>query len=85
MGEERWVQTKLEDGGQVGEVEADSKGGERTQRTDIENARKMSVDWAVEKVWRRLGEAARSQDERKKSLDWTVRNCSWRVMEEARY
>ena len=74
----------MEDGGQVGEVEADSKGGERARRTDTENARKMSGDWAVKKVWRRLGEAARSQVEIKKSVDWTVKNCSWRVVEEAR-
>ncbi len=57
-GVERWVQNKLEDGDQVGEVETDSKGEEKARKTDTENARKKSVDWSVKKVWWRLGEEA---------------------------
>ncbi len=74
----------MEEGSQVGEVEAESKGGKRTRKTDTENARKRSADWAVKKLWRRLGEAARSQAERKKSVYWTVKNVPWRVVQEAR-
>ncbi len=69
----------------MGEVEADSKGGEKARKTDTESARKKSVDWAVKKVWRRLGEEARNQAEIKKSVDWTVKKLSWRLVEEARH
>jgi hypothetical protein len=74
----------LEDGDQVGEVEADSKGEEKSRKTDTENARKKSIDWSVEKMWWRLGEEAWNQAERKKSVDWTVKSLSWRLVEEAR-
>jgi hypothetical protein len=69
----------------VGEVEAESRGGGRARKTDTDNARKRSADWAVKKLWRLLGEAARSQVERKKSVDWTLKDFPWRVAEEARH
>ena len=75
----------MEDGGQVGEVGADSKGGEKARKTDTESARKKSVDWAAKKVWRRLGVEARKQAEIKKSGDWTVKKLSRRLVEEARH
>ncbi len=59
--EERLVLTKLEDGGQAGEVEADSKKRvreEKARKRDTENARKKSVDWTVEILSWRLGEEA---------------------------
>lgn len=68
----------------MGEVEADSKGGEKSRKTDTENARKKSGDWSVEKMWWRLGEEAWSQADRRKSGDWTVKRLSWRLVEEAR-
>ncbi len=43
----------MEDGGQVGEVEADSKervGEEKARKRYTENARKKIVDWSVKKM-----------------------------------